>query len=669
MKLLALATILVPAVALGATRNVPAEYPSIASAVAGASAGDTIVIASGEYSAAADVTVTIDKALSIAAEVDTAGETDVTIRVGAGGWTTSADVSVSGIAFNNATTNRVIRATGGALTITDCAFNNNASGAIELNGVAATITDTQFFANESSGNGGAIRAVGGTLVATRSNFLINRAPTAGVSGGAVFVSSGSARFEGCSFNDNVAARGVGGAVACAGETSAAACEFARCNVSNNSASSGGAFSARGSYGVSTRVTSSVLTSNHLRDDTGNGAVYHAALTGGAVATAAFINATFHRNESYGSANQDTGAGSFAGTGTLKLVNVIQRSDVPRVFATREAPVAPVVEYSNVTGVSAGANGNITGDPQFIIPTFMISDTSPCRFAGTATDAPATDYTDAPWTGGVSIGAYAAQVMTGFALTAPETITVDEAFDVRIDAVDQRGDTVASYSGTVQLTSTDGSAVLPGATALVAGSATASVTLGTLGEQTITVRDSVTNTLAGTHTIQVVAVPAPDLAISIADSGSFQAGATGTLTLTIRNSGNRVTSGDVSVSIQLPAHLSLVSASGGGWTCTGAVCARSSLLDYGAAYPPITVAVTIASDAPASVTTTASVTSGGDANSTNDTAEHVTAVTPVVAPPAPDDTDETPRDEDDGCAATQGAWAALAALTLLRRRRS
>ena len=56
----------------------------------------------------------------------------------------------------------------------------------------------------------------------------------------------------------------------------------------------------------------------------------------------------------------------------------------------------------------------------------------------------------------------------------------------------------------------------------------------------------------------------------------------------------------------------VAASGPGWTCTGTRCTRTDVLAPGAAYPPITITVGVASNAAATVTNTATVTGGGDA---------------------------------------------------------
>ena len=57
--------------------------------------------------------------------------------------------------------------------------------------------------------------------------------------------------------------------------------------------------------------------------------------------------------------------------------------------------------------------------------------------------------------------------------------------------------------------------------------------------------------------------------------------------------------------------------------------RSDALASGASYPALALTVGVASNAPASVTNTASVAGGGELNTTNDTASDLTVITPVA----------------------------------------
>ena len=80
---------------------------------------------------------------------------------------------------------------------------------------------------------------------------------------------------------------------------------------------------------------------------------------------------------------------------------------------------------------------------------------------------------------------------------------------------------------------------------------------------------------------------------------------------------------------LPTGLTATALAGTGWSCTlgTLTCTRSDVLAGGASYPAVTVTVTVASTAPASVTNQATVSGGGETNTANDTASDPTAITP------------------------------------------
>jgi peptidoglycan/xylan/chitin deacetylase (PgdA/CDA1 family) len=101
---------------------------------------------------------------------------------------------------------------------------------------------------------------------------------------------------------------------------------------------------------------------------------------------------------------------------------------------------------------------------------------------------------------------------------------------------------------------------------------------------------------------------------------FRRGQTGnTLTLTVTNTGDRPSDPDpvggsvVTVRDQIPPGLRATSASGPGWTCSGSgtrTCRRTDTLAAGASYPPITITVDVAADAPATITNSPTVTARG-----------------------------------------------------------
>jgi uncharacterized repeat protein (TIGR01451 family) len=137
--------------------------------------------------------------------------------------------------------------------------------------------------------------------------------------------------------------------------------------------------------------------------------------------------------------------------------------------------------------------------------------------------------------------------------------------------------------------------------------------------------------SASDTVTIVPAP-PDLSITKSHTGNFTTGQTGAFTITVSNAAKAgPTSGTVTVSDTLPTGLTATAATGTGWTC-GVVatlnCARNDALAAGASYPPITVTVAVATNAPPSVTNTAAVSGGGDTNVGNNTASDTVVISTV-----------------------------------------
>jgi uncharacterized repeat protein (TIGR01451 family) len=133
----------------------------------------------------------------------------------------------------------------------------------------------------------------------------------------------------------------------------------------------------------------------------------------------------------------------------------------------------------------------------------------------------------------------------------------------------------------------------------------------------------------------VAASAPDLVVSKSHVGNFMAGQVGaTYTIAVTNSGAVPTTGTITVVDTLPAALTATGMSGSGWTCTvaAATCTRNDALSAGASFPPITLTVMVAGNAPASVTNSVTVSGGGDTNPANNTATDLTNITRIAPPP-------------------------------------
>jgi len=126
--------------------------------------------------------------------------------------------------------------------------------------------------------------------------------------------------------------------------------------------------------------------------------------------------------------------------------------------------------------------------------------------------------------------------------------------------------------------------------------------------------------------------APDLTIASTHSGNFtQADLGDTYTLTVTNAGTAPTSGAVSVADILPSGLTATALSGTGWTIDLATltATRSNVLAAGQSYPPLTLTVNVASNAAASVANAATVSGGGETNTTNNTASDPTTINPLT----------------------------------------
>ena len=123
----------------------------------------------------------------------------------------------------------------------------------------------------------------------------------------------------------------------------------------------------------------------------------------------------------------------------------------------------------------------------------------------------------------------------------------------------------------------------------------------------------------------ITVTVPDLTIAKSHGGSFTRGQTGVYTLAISNAGNASTTAAISVSDVLPAGLTPTAASGTNWSCTIVAqtvsCTNPGPVAAGATLAPISLAVNVAANAPASLTNTA--TASGEGRRTRGTTAHLT----------------------------------------------
>lgn len=126
---------------------------------------------------------------------------------------------------------------------------------------------------------------------------------------------------------------------------------------------------------------------------------------------------------------------------------------------------------------------------------------------------------------------------------------------------------------------------------------------------------------------------PDLTITKTHTGNFSKVGSNTYTLIATNSGTAATNGTVTVSDTVPTGLTPTAATGTGWACiiSGQVvtCTRSDALAANTSYPPITLTVNVAPTASASITNTATVSGGGQTNTSNDSVNDPTTINPLA----------------------------------------
>ena len=98
-----------------------------------------------------------------------------------------------------------------------------------------------------------------------------------------------------------------------------------------------------------------------------------------------------------------------------------------------------------------------------------------------------------------------------------------------------------------------------------------------------------------------------------------------------NSGGAPTTGSVTVTDTVPAGLTPTGPVGihNGWFCSingqTLTCTRSDMRPGGSSYPTITLTVDVANPAPLTVTNTATVSGGGEVNTTNNSASDPTTI--------------------------------------------
>ena len=222
---------------------------------------------------------------------------------------------------------------------------------------------------------------------------------------------------------------------------------------------------------------------------------------------------------------DTSTSSITGKATVTVASAAQVTHL-NVSAPTSATAGQSISSVTVTALNA-SNGTVTGytgtvhftssDSQVAgLPanyTFTAADNGVHTFTGLgltlktagSQTVTATDTVTSSITGSATVAVSPAAAST-LAVTAPASVTTGVSFSVTVTAKDPYGNTATGYTGTVQFTSSDSSAVLPASYTFTAANAGVytftGVTLKVVASQTVTATDTVTSSISGKATVTV-----------------------------------------------------------------------------------------------------------------------------------------------------------------------
>lgn len=191
------------------------------------------------------------------------------------------------------------------------------------------------------------------------------------------------------------------------------------------------------------------------------------------------------------------AAATAGTPTNVIVTAVD------AFANTATGYAGVVHFTSTDGAALlpADSGLVNGTGTFPVTLSTVGDQTV-----TATDSVtmAVNGTSGP----ISVSAQPPGPATHFVVSAPASTTAGVQIMVTVTAEDAGNGLASGYSGTVHLTSSDGSATLAADATLTNGVGTFPVTLVTSGLQTVTATDTSSASIAGTTADIDVAAGAP-----------------------------------------------------------------------------------------------------------------------------------------------------------------
>jgi sugar lactone lactonase YvrE len=176
--------------------------------------------------------------------------------------------------------------------------------------------------------------------------------------------------------------------------------------------------------------------------------------------------------------------------------------------------------------------------------------------------------------------------THFTVTTAASVVAGEPFSITVTAIDSLSQTATTYNGTVSFTSSDPDFVNPGPLTLSSGVGKATVTLETLGTQTIATTDTTTSSLTGSGSFTVAAAPPPVIFTGTAANenfGSHAIGSTSAAKSYIFSVAAGTTVGSIEVVTTGVANLDFANASGS--TCAATTYASASTCKVNVTFKP------------------------------------------------------------------------------------
>ena len=311
----------------------------------------------------------------------------------------------------------------------------------------------------------------------------------------------------------------------------------------------------------------------------------------------------------------------AGSGTISLASATLAAGATCNFSVNVTPQNAGV-FNNTTG-AISSNESGAGTPSNTATLTGVAPPSVTKTFGAA-----------------SIGLGASTSLT-FAITNPNAsvgltgVGLTDNLPAGLAVSTPSGASGSCGAGTITATAGSQTISLSGGAIAASGSCTFAVSVtGTSGGSLTNTTGHVTSTNGGsgnTASASIV-VQVPDLTIAKTHTGNFTQSQNGaTYTITASNVGTAATLGTVTVSDTLPTGLTATAMAGTGWTCllSSLTCTRSDALASNASYPAITLTVNVAFNAAPSVVNTATVSGGGETNTSNDTAMDTTTVNQVI----------------------------------------